>query len=161
MSIMELGALGEFLSSIVVVGTLIYLAAQIRQTTNGLAQNRDIMRGQTRHQLAKGVIDLQIATATNQQLVELLDRADRGEELTDAEQKQIGYRFNALLRHWENSHYQYRQDLYDEAEFAKQREAWRWSLEKGPAMTAYWYKMRPLYSPEFVAELDSLLPKHN
>ncbi len=79
MSIMELGALGEFLSSIAVVGTLIYLAVQIRQTSNGLAQNRDIMRAQTRHQLAMGIVDLQIATATNQQLVELLDRADSGE----------------------------------------------------------------------------------
>ncbi|TDJ25860.1 MAG: hypothetical protein E2O58_02205 [Gammaproteobacteria bacterium] len=34
MSIMELGALGEFLGSIGVIATLIYLAVQIRANTN-------------------------------------------------------------------------------------------------------------------------------
>ena len=36
MSIMELGALGEFLGSIGVIATLIYLATQIRQNTKQL-----------------------------------------------------------------------------------------------------------------------------
>ena len=31
MSIMELGALGEFVGSILVLGTLVYLALQVRQ----------------------------------------------------------------------------------------------------------------------------------
>ena len=123
-----------------------------------LDQNRDMMRAQTRHQLAMGLVELQIATGTNQQLVELLDRADSGEELTNAEQRQVGYRFNALIRYWENVHYQYRQDLYDEMEFAAQKEAWRKSFEDSPAITSYWCRMRLMYSPEFMAELDSLLP---
>ena len=35
-----------------------------------LDQNRDMMRAQTRHQLAMGLVELQIATGTNQQRVE-------------------------------------------------------------------------------------------
>ena len=124
-----------------------------------LDQNRDMMRAQTRHQLATALVELQIQTGTNQQLVELLDRADSGEELSDAEQRQVGYRFNALIRYWENVHYQYRQDLYDEVEFAKQREAWRATFDGGPAITRYWCNASSMYSPEFVAELDSLLPE--
>jgi len=126
-----------------------------------LDQNRDMMRAQTRHQLAIGLVELQIATGTNQQLVELLDRADSGEELTVAEQRQIGYRFNALIRYWENVHYQYRQGLYDEVEFHWQREAWKKTFEFGPAITGYWCENRLLYSPEFMAELDGLLPSPN
>ena len=126
-----------------------------------LDQNRDMMRAQTRHQLAMGLVELQIATGTNQQLVELLDRADDGEALTEAEQRQIGYRFNALIRYWENVHYQYRQDLYDKAEFAKQKEAWRKTFENGPAIMSYWCRKRLEYSPEFMAELDGLLPTKN
>ena len=34
MNVMELGALGEFVGSIVTIGTLIYLAAQVRQNTS-------------------------------------------------------------------------------------------------------------------------------
>ena len=126
-----------------------------------LDQNRDMMRAQTRHQLAMGLVELQIATGTNQQLVGLLDRADSGDELTNAEQRQVGYRFNALIRYWENVHYQYRQDLYDEVEFHWQREAWRKSFENRLAITNYWCRNRLLYSPEFAAELDSLLPTNS
>ncbi len=36
MTIMELGALGEFISVFVVVGTLIYLASEVRQTRRAM-----------------------------------------------------------------------------------------------------------------------------
>ena len=36
MSIMELGALGEFVGSILVLATLIYLVIQVRQNTKGI-----------------------------------------------------------------------------------------------------------------------------
>ena len=126
-----------------------------------LDQNRDMMRAQTRHQLAMGLVELQITTGTNQQLVELLERADNGEELGGAERRQVWLRFNALVRYWENVHYQYRQGLYDEVEFAKQKEAWRETFEYGPAITAFWCNSRLFYSPEFMAELDSLLPTNS
>ena len=124
-----------------------------------LDQNRDMMRAQTRHQLATALVELQIETGTNQQLVELLQRADDGEELTSAERRQVGYRYNALIRYWENVHYQYRQDLYDEVEFESQRKAWRRTFEDGPSITRYWCNASSMYSPEFAAELDSLLPE--
>ncbi len=126
-----------------------------------LVQNRELMRAQTRDQIATALVGLQIETGTDQQLVELLQRADDGEELTKAEQRQIEYRFNALIRYWENVHYQYRQDLYDEVEFHWQREAWRKTFENGRAILSYWCSNRLLYSPEFAAELDSLLPTNS
>ena len=126
-----------------------------------LDQNRGMMRAQTRDQIATALIELQIATGTNRQLVELLDRADSGEELTGPDRRQVGYRYNALIRFWENSHYQYRQDLYDEFEFASQREAWRRTFEVGPGITRYWCGARHLYSPELREELNSLLPKNS
>ena len=36
MSIIELGALGEFVGSILVLGTLIYLVVQVQQTKRGI-----------------------------------------------------------------------------------------------------------------------------
>ena len=124
-----------------------------------LDQNRDMIRAQTRDQIATALVELQIETGSNQQLVELLQRADDGEELTSAERRQVGYRYNALIRYWENVHYQYRQDLYDEVEFESQRKAWRRTFEDGPSITRYWCNASSMYSPEFAAELDSLLPE--
>ena len=46
MSIMELGALGEFVGSILVLGTLIYLARQIMQGTRTLKVNENIALSQ-------------------------------------------------------------------------------------------------------------------
>jgi hypothetical protein len=44
MSIMELGALGEFVGAFAVVATLIYLALQIRQNSAMLKQNHEFSR---------------------------------------------------------------------------------------------------------------------
>ena len=44
MSIMELGALGEFVGAFAVVVTLIYLALQIRQNSAMLEQNHEFSR---------------------------------------------------------------------------------------------------------------------
>ncbi len=44
MSIIELGALGEFLGSIGVIATLIYLAIQIRQNTHSLSGFNALVR---------------------------------------------------------------------------------------------------------------------
>jgi hypothetical protein len=67
-------------------------------------------------------------------------------------------RTNALLRYWEDVHYQYRIGLYDEVEFSRQKEAWRAALNRSLGLRAYWCKVRALYSPEFMSEMDALVP---
>ena len=47
MSIMELGALGEFVGAIAVVVTLAYLAVQIRQNTRAMEESRRLALAQT------------------------------------------------------------------------------------------------------------------
>ncbi len=46
MSIMELGALGEFVGAFAVVATLIYLALQIRHNTKAMQQSQNIAIGE-------------------------------------------------------------------------------------------------------------------
>ncbi len=53
----------------------------------------------------------------------MLRRAGRGEQLTDDEHLQFQLRSNALLRYWEDVHYQYRLGLYDEVEYERQKAA--------------------------------------
>jgi hypothetical protein len=122
-----------------------------------LDQNRGMMRAQIRHELAMGIVDLLQTPASDAQLSGVLYRAHAGEELTAAEQFQFELRTNALFRYWEDVHYQYRAGLYDEVEFARQREAWRVSISNSVRGREYWCRVRTLYSPEFMGELDSLL----
>ena len=90
-----------------------------------LGQNRDMMRAQTRNELSMGIVDLLMAEAENPQLASVNYRGNTGQELTSEERYQYERRTRAMFRYWENVHYQYRQGLYDEAEFSAQRTAWR------------------------------------
>jgi uncharacterized protein (TIGR02246 family) len=122
-----------------------------------LEQNRQQMRAQTRHELAMGIVDLLQLPAGNPQLADVLFRALTGEALTPAEQFQFELRSNALFRYWEDVHYQYRLGLYDDVEFDRQRAAWKASMGRSPMAQAYWCRVRTLYSPQFMAEMDGLL----
>ena len=90
-----------------------------------LQQNRTLMRAQVRHELASTIVELLNSSANNSQLADILRRAGRGEPLTEDEQLQFRFRSNALLRYWEDVHYQYRLGLYDEVEYSRQKAAWK------------------------------------
>lgn len=123
-----------------------------------LRQNRDLMRAQVRHELASGATNVLLQTAVNPQLASVMRRANAGDSLSPDEAVQFRSRSNALLRYAEDVHYQYRQGLYDEEEFTRQKEAWRLSFERSVAFSRYWCEARPLYSPRFAATMDSLVP---
>ena len=144
----------RWLSLVANVGALIGLLLIVVQ----LRQNRDLMRAQIRHDLSMGIVELLNTPAANSQLASVLRRGELGEQLTADEQFQFDVRTNALLRYWEDVHYQYRQGLYDEVEFSAQREAWGATIGRSVGLAAYWCRVRELYSPEFMAELDALQP---
>ena len=123
-----------------------------------LSENREMMRAQTRHDMAMGIVELQRGIAENEQLADVLYRGYTGEELSPSEQFQLRTILNAILRYWEDVHYQYRLGLYDEPEFSRQREAWRELFSTSSKVRSYWCEVRGRYSNEFVLELDALLP---
>jgi hypothetical protein len=144
----------QWLSLLANLGALIGLLLIVVQ----LRQNRDLMRAEIRHDLAMGIVDLLNVPAADAQLASVLRRGALGEALTPDEQFQFELRTNALLRYWEDVHYQYRQGLYDEVEFSAQKEAWGATSHHSVGLAAYWCRVRELYSPEFMAELDALQP---
>lgn len=123
-----------------------------------LRQNRTLMRAQVRHELASTIVDLLNSSANNSQLAGVLRRGALGEELTEDEQLQFRLRSNALLRYWEDVHYQFRLGLYDEVEYSRQKAAWKASFASSVGFVKYWSEVRTLYSPLFAAEIDGLLP---
>ena len=125
-----------------------------------LRQNSTMMRAQTRHAVSQGIVDLMGLSASNGQLASVLRRADSGEELTPDEHLQYLHRSIALFRYLENLHYQYRQGLFDEAEFSTQRVAWTWYLNSSKAAVNAWCVLRPSVSPEFRSEIDGVLEKY-
>ena len=124
-----------------------------------LNQNRTTMRAQTRSELSTGIVDLFVSVAENPELASLRRRADReGEQLGPDEAYRYEILTRAFFRYWENVHYQYRQGLYDEIEFSRQREAWRSYAHESTALVQWWCTHRGGFSPQFAGEFDGLLP---
>ena len=124
-----------------------------------LDQNREMMRAQTRNEIAAEIIDLLTDITNNEQYASVHRRALAGEELTADEEYQFRVRTIALFRYFENVHYQYRLGLYDEDEFTTQKIAWKGTFRTKLA-SEIWCRYRPSISPEARAEIDALVTDH-
>lgn len=122
-----------------------------------LSQNREMTRAQTRNEIATGFMQLMALPVENPQLAAVVRRGDADEELTPDEYLQYR-RFQIMtFRFYENAHYQYRQGMYDEGEFSKQKEAWRAYAKRSPGSVAIWCEMRFSFSTDFVEEMDATI----
>ena len=145
---------GRWITVVANLGVLVGLLLLVAE----LSQNRDLMRAQIRHELSTVIADQQMAGAQSPQLASVLRRAAAGEELSPDESYQVLLRNNALIRYWEDVHYQYRVGLYDELEFMSHRAAWSRYMDDNPPALSYWCSWRDTYSPPFREELDGVLP---
>jgi hypothetical protein len=125
-----------------------------------LDQNREMMKAQTRNELSMGLVGIQRGISENNQLADVIARAVANEPLTPSETVQFSHRSIAMYRYWENVHYQYRVGLYDEIEFSRQKDAWNRYMNANKANVQMWCSFRDTFSPDFAAEIDSLLNKY-
>ena len=150
--------------SFVRISSLISLAANV-VTVAGLLivvlqlyESQRMTRAQTRHELSSTIVTILSDTANNPQLASVIYRGAKGMPLTPVEQFQFEVRSNALLRYWEDVHYQFRMGLYDEEEFDRHRDAWAATIRQSKGFVEYWCRVRQLYSPAFADQMNRLLP---
>jgi hypothetical protein len=124
-----------------------------------LNQNERMIRAQTRHEIAIGLVEHLSETASDSQLSEIVFRAGQGGDLSPAERFQFLLWAGALLRLWEDEHYQYRRGLYADEEFSHERETWRSLLGMHMGVVAQWCRTRGQYSAEFATEVNALLER--
>ena len=91
MSIMQLGALGEFVGAVAVVLTLGYLAVQVRLASKSTRSNAVA-------QAASDHIATMRSLAENPALASAFEKALRGDVLEPPESTQFGFWFACLLR---------------------------------------------------------------
>ncbi len=108
MTIMELGAIGEFVGAIAVVVTLIYLAFQMRQNTNALKLN-------TAGSVTEELQEMFALLASNQELAEIFVTASQESSLQGAERVRFNTFTHNLVRVYENAFLQWRAGVIDPA----------------------------------------------
>jgi len=123
-----------------------------------LNQNPTLMRGQTRNDVSSELIGIMSQVANNPELADLMYRVENGEQVTPQEMIQYRARQITIIRYFENVFYQYRQGLYDESEYSAQREAWKDAWVQ--ARHDFWCGYRATVSPDFRAEIDSLITEY-
>ena len=123
MTIMELGALGEFVGAIAVVVTLIYLAVQIRQNTRVMEENERLALAQTYQMRADALQNMLVHAADSQYIGPIIAKLTTAgypeqitslSELDEVELGRFRQRQIAQQTHWDNMYYQYQQGYLDE-----------------------------------------------
>ena len=143
MDIQDLGSIGEFVSSIAVVATLLFVAFQLRQTTKALRAStfQDINQDQIRlTQDARAIFDI--------------FKESRGESLGIEDRMKAGEFFYNAFRSYETAWYQFREGNLDSVAFEGHRRWMVWGLANP---SGSWNKLKVLFHPEFCAFVDELL----
>ena len=123
MTIMELGALGEFVGAIAVVVTLAYLAVQIRQNTHAMDEGKRLALAQTYQMRADALQNMLVQASESERIgpiITKLTSAGYPEDAASLDQLSPNERGRfrqwqiAQQTHWDNMYYQYQQGFLDE-----------------------------------------------
>ena len=150
MSISDLGSIGEFIASIGVVVSLIYLALQTRANTNAL-------KSQTRSSITDQILAVQIATFQSTEYLEASEKVARAEPLTDRDNNLLRREALLFFKHMENAQFQYESGLYDTAEYNAQRSIWVKRFTNQRYWREAWVSFEFQFSPRLVAEVRQIL----
>jgi len=123
MTIMELGALGEFVGAVGVVVTLAYLAIQIRQNTHAMEESKRAALAQTYQMRADGLQQMLVQASESHHIGPIITKLTLSGypenvaslETLDAEERGRFRQWQiAQQTHWDNMYYQYQQGYLDE-----------------------------------------------
>ncbi len=146
MSIQDLGAIGEFVSSVVVFATLVYLAIQVRQS------NR-LSRAHARQTMMQVIQSELYKLMDNPHLVSAMASKPKTEE----DRAKLAIWLTAALRQREFDWMQYKDGVIDEETYRAYVGVI--SIVLGTEHTRRWWKAvgSTAFNPDFVAEVNRLL----
>ena len=147
MSIMELGALGEFVASFGVIATLIYLAVQMRQNTKAVRLN-------TAHAVTEELQDMFSLLVADEGMADVMLEAGQKRGLSGAVRVRY-YTFTSnLMRGYENAFLQRQEDAISEAHWTG---ITRMMIDftAMAAFPEYWADRKHWLSDDFQAYMDA------
>ena len=161
MSILELGALGEFLGSFAVLATLVYLSMQIRQNTRTMDESKKLALAQT-YQMRSDALQMMLVQAADSEyigpIITKLTSAGYPEDigalasLSSQERGRFRQWQIAQQTHWDNMFFQYQQGFIDEEYY---RDSFR---ERVRRLAPTWRALNVAGARRsFMAEIDDIL----
>src|SRR5690606_3402123 len=121
-------------ASIAVILGIVFLGLEIRQNT-------EMMRSQTRDAISEKQMMFSEWVVTEPELANVLAKVAANEPLEGGERFMHAYFLAGIWREWENSYYQYQQELFDREEFEPRMARWRAQMRQ-PAARQSWIATR-------------------
>jgi hypothetical protein len=150
MTLSELGDLGELVSAIAVVVSLVYLGVQVRQNTR-------MMRVSTHHAMKTAYNTLHVAYGSDPVVSSLLDRGSEDYSQLNRDER---FRYALLMRAAFGLHndmfLQLQERLLSEEEWASQTRAIAKALAP-PGARAWWERDAEIFPKEFRQEVARIL----
>lgn len=154
MSIIELGALGEFIGSFGVIATLIYLAIQIRANTRTTRAEASF---NALHSWAQLNETYAVQAEDFHDLILRASKPDAKEEdFTDPEWHRVTLCFRAVMQKLEGQYYLYKYGLMEPDIWAKRSRVAQGIIDP-PLIRAWWEHEKPIltFSDEFVRAVEA------
>lgn len=152
MTLSDLASLGSFASGLAVLVSLVFLYFQLRQVNAQVLQAEKNQQATIRQARASRTIEVMLA-ASEPSLALAMNKAFNGDAMSDVEIAQFSQWCRASFYNWEDSFYQHREGLLDDAAFNAFERSIR-SVVANVAMRAGWRLQRRAFGPEFVEWLD-------
>lgn len=155
MSIIELGALGEFVAAVAVLVTLIYLALQIRQTRKAVSASA--------HQAVSDIsIHLYTTASSNVSLAAALAKSNLPDAtLSNTERYQCTAFWTAMIRNTENMYHQYEIGLLTEERIRVSTEQLRRLMARNAHFQRLWKSLAPTLRRNCRIWIESTFAEHD
>ena len=153
MTLNELGNLGEFISGLAVVVTLVYLALQIRHNTRAVrsSMHQDMIESTLR--IAESVSD-------TEDLGRIVLHADEDyDELTDIERIRFDAYAERVFNNFESVFYSYRNSMIEEDLWESWESSYLTDISRA-SMRRYWQEERPQHLRDFMDFVEQFYRTH-
>lgn len=144
-----IGAGAELLGAIGVIGSLFYLASQIRR-------NSESVEAATALSISEATQQRLLVPAQSPELAAALTRAFNREALSETEQAQVGFFTRASLRGIENAFVQHQRGMISREVFCAYLALLETNLRLG-VVSSWWANERKTFEPEYRRLVDQLL----
>ena len=156
MSLSDLASVGSFISGLAVLISLIFIYFQLRQVSAQVVQTERNQQASIRQGRAERVVGIAMAR-TNPFVADAVTKGLAGaDDLSSTQLSQFSGFCVATMTSWEESFYQHREGLLNDAAFASFVSVTR-SLLRYLGLRVFWKRMRGDYPNDFAAFMDMLL----
>jgi hypothetical protein len=149
----ELGNLGEFISGLAVVVTLVYLAIQIRHNTR-------VVRSSMHQNMIESTLRIAESVSDTNDVGRIVLHADQDyDELTEVERIRFDAYAERVFNNFESVFYSYRNSMIEEDLWESWESSYLADISRA-SMRRYWNEERPQHLRDFMDFIDQFYRAH-